>query len=703
MHACRCSLVVSGLLSRLVWLYNTAFHDGDEPEVRLCKVRISHRIARSLLLFFILLNYCAVYFAWYSLFKETSHNWRDAIFQVFNEAMVDRFCTILELLPRTAHTIRSWAPLWNHSMHANASAAALLGLGGGGALADGSAWPLPDATSPDGHSSLAAAPFSLFALELMRSAAPFGDFASELGNAYLGVQALGPPTSRSVIDAPILSLLYVPPSEAAPVRGVRLHLVNGAAIYQMLDETNCVVGACSADVRAKPWWAEVVAGGGSSRWSEVHLMGEQLAVSFVLPMEANGDGGWIAATLPLVALQPAFRMGTGSVELGGLVMEADSSAAGTQKGALVSSSANDAELRFEVGGLWHTARRRAEHSVHPTVRAAAAAVRRTFLGFHYRLPSPSLIGPAHGIQLSPTTRLVDPEAGRIYRTYGAPRTFITPLRGTGCVAAANGSLEVPEEGAADDYCGLDWTAVMLIDWIDFFSDWYRDRDFSFVIFLCFLLLQLHVVHVLVHSSFHHIEHYAAQADNLDETNRRPNYQEALLDVAEPQSSARTSHSTARHSVAGNARFERYRVHISNEVHEAIDQEFERFKWLQFLQRGFYTILENLPCGLQELKQVKRLKLQLWQRRDSTVKFSPRERNHRHAIQFLRLSKQHRNLLTVCSLRRDRRYVALQTYLLQSMWSYRTFIQLVAFLHCLLQVRGLDGCVPDCHHCTRRRR
>ena len=702
-----CSIMVSVLLTCLVWRYNL---ENGEPDLRICKLRIRPRIAQSLLVLVAFLNYSAVFGTWYSLFKSASHDWRDAIIQLLNEAMVDRVCTILELLPRTAQTMRTWSPIWNTS-------SALEPLAG------------------EAASAIVSAPLSIFALELLRAVAP--------SSADSFVSA-GPPADRVITDAPLFSVLYVPESYTEPVRGVQLLVQSGggSVTHELLDECSGDDG-CDSDPRQTAWWGAVapVSGRGLSRWSEVHLLGDQLAVTFVLPV-AGGDApeGWVTCSLPLAALQSAFqRVGTGSVQLAGAVMESLTSHTSRHRGTLIASSANDAEPRLDVGGEWFTSRRLTSDSVEPRLRATVEAMARTLFSPSYVPPADSLIRTAPG-SLWPTTRRVSPEESRIYRTFGASKTHITTLRGSGC-----------DDGSAapNDDCGLDWTAVVLIDWIGFFSDWYRDRDLSLLVFFIFLVLQLHVVQVLVHASFRHIEHEAAQAEEHDGDTRRPNHEEAIEELAQPDSN-RSSKSTTRDSV-GNARFERYRLHISEEVAKALSVRWQRFRALRFLQMALYKLIGVLPCGMQELSEIKRIKLQLsrplalglnWKdigysrpregteiihaplsaalqhQRDFTqaefdefalpfcvhvmhfddnsfVKagdkyFQPapsetaKEKRHRQAIQFIRLAKQHRNLLTVCTLRSGSRFVALQLYLFQSTEAYRVLVQFIILWHCLLQ-------------------
>jgi hypothetical protein len=66
--------------------------------------------------------------------------------------------------------------------------------------------------------------------------------------------------------------------------------------------------------------------------------------------------------------------------------------------------------------------------------------------------------------------------------------------------------------------------------------------------------------------------------------------------------------------------------------------------------------------------------------------SETERRHRRALHYIRLSQEHTNILTVCTLRSGECFAALQWYMVQSTWQYTFGIQLVVVAHMLLQVR-----------------
>ena len=117
---------------------------------------------------------------------------------------------------------------------------------------------------------------------------------------------------------------------------------------------------------------------------------------------------------------------------------------------------------------------------------------------------------------------------RVYRTFGAPRTFVTLIEGSDC--GANSTVAAG--------CGLNWAAVILIDWVEFFAEWYQERDLSLMIFTILLVLQLHLVQVLMHSSLRYVEETHGKQDSspLDE----PTYETATEELAQVPSGCSAS-------------------------------------------------------------------------------------------------------------------------------------------------------------------
>ena len=91
---------------------------------------------------------------------------------------------------------------------------------------------------------------------------------------------------------------------------------------------------------------------------------------------------------------------------------------------------------------------------------------------------------------------------RVYRSFGSPRTSSTRLMG--CASSATAPAPFVELGSGaqyagpslevasvdpDDGCGLEWTLMILVNWISFFEDSYRERDLSLLVFIIWLLLQ----------------------------------------------------------------------------------------------------------------------------------------------------------------------------------------------------------------------
>ena len=138
-----------------------------------------------------------------------------------------------------------------------------------------------------------------------------------------------------------------------------------------------------------------------------------------------------------------------------------------------------------------------------------------------------------------------------------------------------------------------------------------------------------------------------------------------------------------------------------------------------LRRGLLRLLDTLPAwalacepvraGVAWLQQQLRrgelrhgdLRLARGQQQSEAQR---RERQYRHAIGFIRYSQEHRNILTICALRRRERRRTLEAYLLQSSSLYQLVLQGVYIAHALLffaeptltaQLRFMDA-GGDCH-------
>ena len=114
------SLFVALMLTRVVWLY-----DRPKGEVRLCGMVVRASVAHFLLLSIGFGCYLLVFFTWYVVFKNASHDSRDAIFKVLDEGMINRVSETLQALPRAAQILAAWQPLWNASDVSSSGAFAL--------------------------------------------------------------------------------------------------------------------------------------------------------------------------------------------------------------------------------------------------------------------------------------------------------------------------------------------------------------------------------------------------------------------------------------------------------------------------------------------------------------------------------------------------------------------------------------------------
>ena len=131
-----------------------------------------------------------------------------------------------------------------------------------------------------------------------------------------GAMRLGPPDSRFVVDDPLAQVIYVPANgSVAGVRRVPQPSRTDPLLPTSNSRTDSLVvldaTMCAQDPRRMPWWAASAA----PTWSEVHLIGDQLGVTYTLPLGTNGSGaprGWLACSLPLHALDWAFS-GIGTV------------------------------------------------------------------------------------------------------------------------------------------------------------------------------------------------------------------------------------------------------------------------------------------------------------------------------------------------------------------------------------------------------
>ena len=617
------SIFVAVMLTRVVWLYDRSSDKmKSKGRIKLFGLKVRASTAHTLLLFIGFGMFIMVYLIWYFLFREASHNTRDSIFQVLDEGLIHHVSETLQVLPRAAQIMAAWQPLWSASV---------------------------DETGATGNNN-----FSLFATQVME--------AQSASRGQPGVVLSGPPATRLVLDEPLALVMHVP--------------VNGsvAGVRRLAEKsyTECTGATCSLDPRLMPWWSAT----STPSWSEVHLLGDQLAVTYTLPLASprNTSGtllGWIACSLPLHALDNAFSdIGTGSIEISGYIVQAlPSLSTGSHQGALIASRAGDEERRLEVGGQWFTGRREPSQSHDKRNRDAAHAVDRFLHGDS--LPPAEKIGlpAAQGRAIGTVAEL---DAKRVYRTFGAPRTFVTPIQGSGCSTG---------NATATD-CGLSLAAVILVDWMDFFAEWYKERDMSLMVFAILLALQLHVVQVLIHSSIRHVEGARGQRNHLDEID--PTHETATEELAEAISARRSTastNSTATVVSNNNATFERYRVIIAEEVRRAQSVKWQRFLMLQVLQQHIAGLLTYLP--LERFPKLERTQRELsrpWRGEEGE-----QEKRHRRAIRYVQMAQDHRNILTVCTLRQGRKFASLQCYLLQSTSLYMTFIQAVVFIHVALVI------------------
>ena len=107
----------------------------------------------------------------------------------------------------------------------------------------------------------------------------------------------------------------------------------------------------------------------------------------------------------------------------------------------------------------------------------------------------------------------------------------------------------------------------------------------------------------------------------------------------------------------------------------------------FLRRMAHRCLELLPDWfIKMFETVERQKMRLQFR--LSRHYQPedrRDRYYRHAIAFIRHSQAHRNILTICALRRRERRRTLEAYMVQSSSAYQALLQVVVITHCFLIV------------------
>ena len=203
-----------------------------------------------------------------------------------------------------------------------------------------------------------------------------------------------------------------------------------------------------------------------------------------------------------------------------------------------------------------------------------------------------------------------------------------------------------------------------------------------MVFLIVLVLQLYILQVVVHSLFRHIEHEAAEAGEEPEESR-PNHQDAMAELATATAndSGRSSRRSARSSTGG-FRFERYRQIIAYEVEQALLVKWQRFKVITWLKVVLLKCFACLPRSVMGHNSIKRLHMHLSRSKNDVE--TEMDRRHRQAISFMRYAKMHRNILTICTLRRGSKFVSLQFYLAKSTEYYRFFMIAIVLFHCILQ-------------------
>ena len=354
-------------------------------------------------------------------------------------------------------------------------------------------------------------------------------------------------------------------------------------------------------------------------------------------------------------LQPTLVAGSGGgVEALGFVVEA----AGAHEGAIVGSFAADEEWRQAVGGKWYTLRRPAMQSLSTQARLAWTQV-----SFHRRY--------VRAFATDLRECVAHHASARVRRSYGAPR-IVAAIRPPGCsnASAAAGTEVLGDFGSG----GADWAAAAASAAaaagrrvlpgvaergagavLSFFEASYQQRDRNLLIFLGMLALIFYIVNMMVHRQLHRVDEAVARRRSNEE--KDPDHEEALAQLAEPEPediSMRTDDG-AHHAALQRATFERYRQLIAKEVSGAVlvpDEEIpsSSLSWVAIRRSLAATARRRLPQRWALDRYLER-----WSQPDhGAPEWGPVHRRYKLAINFIRYSQQHRNILTVCALRKGRR-------------------------------------------------
>ena len=130
--------VASLTLARFVWRYHDEAHLRWSVSASFPLLRFLPSTRRSVLIMifvFVSANYVGLYLVWYTLSREATHGWRDAILFLLNEALLYRARALLALPPQIASLAARWAPLWAAAAPDAAAAAAFVPFSA--ALVDG--------------------------------------------------------------------------------------------------------------------------------------------------------------------------------------------------------------------------------------------------------------------------------------------------------------------------------------------------------------------------------------------------------------------------------------------------------------------------------------------------------------------------------------------------------------------------------------
>ena len=234
--------VASLTLARFVWRYHDEAHLRWSVSASFPLLRFLPSTRRSVLIMifvFVSANYVGLYLVWYTLSREATHGWRDAILFLLNEALLYRARALLALPPQIAALAARWAPLWAAAAPDAAAAAAAFAPS-----------PPPSSTAPSSPTPPPTPP---------PSPPPRRRPSAAASSAHLSAHSsTHPPTPP-------------PPPPARPRRRRRR------------------ARALSDDPRAAEWWAAAAGGGGGgAAWSEAHLLdgSDQLGVTYLLPSAA---------------------------------------------------------------------------------------------------------------------------------------------------------------------------------------------------------------------------------------------------------------------------------------------------------------------------------------------------------------------------------------------------------------------------------